>query len=131
MSDTAITATLDHERALDVLPHVLELERVTGAGIGRLVGRVIAGEYHAGDLSETVRLALIGGGTTPAEAATLTRVYVKERPLTEGHALATEILLAAWNGTTRTTVEIEAAPPSPNAFVFPSGREEIIGGAAA
>lgn len=99
MSDTTITVTLDRGRPADVRPHLVELERITEAGVGLLMARVIGGNFHAADLTETVRLGLIGGGATPAEAATLARVYVAERPLTEGHALATEILLAAWNGT--------------------------------
>lgn len=109
MSDTAITVTLDHERVLDVRPYLVELERVTGAGVGRLVARVIAGEFHAADLAETVRLGLLGGGAGPAEAATLARVYVAGRPLSEGHALATQVLVAAWYGTKRKPDEIEPA----------------------
>lgn len=111
MPDTAITSTLDRERQLDVRPHLLELERVTGVGVGRLTARVIQGEYSSTDLTETVRLALIGGGATPAEALALSRTYVADRPLKEGHALATEILLAAWNGTSRTATEIAPAAP--------------------
>lgn len=110
MSNTAITVTLDRERLADVRPHLIELERVTGTGVGQLLRRVIAGDFHASDLSETVRLALIGGGASPAEAATLARVYIAERPLTEGHGLATEILLAAWNGTKPAPAAVE--PPS-------------------
>lgn len=106
MSDTAITATLDQARTLDVRPHLLELEKTTGVGVGRLVARVIQGEFAVADLTETVRLGLIGGGATPAEAAQLAITYVAQRPLTEGHALATQVLMAAWSGTARKADEI-------------------------
>lgn len=113
MSDTTITITLDRQRPADVRPHLIELERVTGTGVGQLLRRVIAGDFHASDLSETVRLALIGGGASPAEAATLARVYIAERPLIEGHGLATEILLAAWNG-------VKAAAEPQSVYADPS-----------
>lgn len=59
------------------LPQLLELERLTGAGIFPLYGRVMRGRFEgpggsfgfamdgqagAKDLRETIRLALIGGG---------------------------------------------------------------------
>lgn len=106
MSDTAITATLDQARTLDVRPHLLELEKTTGVGVGRLVARVIQGEFAIADLIQTVRLGLIGGGATPVEASRLAYNYVEARPITEGHALATEVLLAAWHGTARAADEI-------------------------
>lgn len=124
MSDTTTTVTLDRERALDIRPHLIELERTTGAGVGRLMARVIAGEYHVTDLTETVRLGLIGGGATPAEAATLARAYVAERPLAEGHAHATQALLAAWNGTSRNAAEIASEPVSPE--MLADGGEVIL-----
>lgn len=98
MSDTRITAFLDQERAFDLALHMLELERVTGAGVGRVVARVISGEFHAADLGAVVRLGLIGGGETPQAAAALVETYVTGRPLTEGHALATQIVMALWAG---------------------------------
>lgn len=39
-----------------------------------------------------IRLALIGGGTSPEEAAALIAAYVTPRPVLEGFALAVQII---------------------------------------
>ncbi|OCJ05247.1 hypothetical protein A6U87_14660 [Rhizobium sp. AC44/96] len=73
-------------------PMVLELERVTGSGIGSIIKRVIARDYTASEITQTIRLALIGGGTSPEDADALIRAYVHPRPLAEAYSLALEIL---------------------------------------
>ncbi|GJE00895.1 gene transfer agent family protein [Methylobacterium isbiliense] len=100
MIDTSVTAFVgDRERPLALTPPlILELERTTGAGIGALVRRVLPGDFHMKDTAEVVRLALIGGGAEPAEAAALVETYVTARPLHVGHELATLILMALWSG---------------------------------
>lgn len=111
MSDTSIVAFLgDRDRTFDLAPHVLELERVTDSGVGALIKRVVAADFKAADLPAIARLALIGGGATPHEAATIVAVYVEGRPLAEGHALATTILMALWAG----------KPPAPDAVAAPT-----------
>jgi hypothetical protein len=75
-----------------------ELERVTNAGIGELVRRVINRQFRYLDLSETIRLALIGGGATPSEAAALITAYIANRPMNESISLASAILMALWFG---------------------------------
>jgi hypothetical protein len=77
---------------------IIELERKTGAGIGTLCKRVFAGQFALGDLIETIRLGLIGGGTTPADAAALVNIYAKGRPLAENFPLAVAILERAYFG---------------------------------
>lgn len=90
----------DREREFKLDPElILELERTTGTGIGELSRRVFGGAFRHRDLTETIRLGLIGGGETPEAAAALVRTYVHGRPLTEGHALAVAILGALWSGT--------------------------------
>jgi hypothetical protein len=44
---------------------VRELENVTGTGIGALYRRVVAHDFNLAAITETIRLALIGGGAAP------------------------------------------------------------------
>lgn len=85
---------------------IQELERKTGTGIGALFRRVIAGQFHIADIAETIRLALIGGGTMPAEADALVKAYLTNPSLAPSHALALAILDRLYSGPS----EDEAAP---------------------
>ena len=77
---------------------VRELERLRGVGIGTLTNRIVAREFFADDLTEVIRLALVGGGTSPQEAKALIDAYAISRPIFESHALTLEILNALWSG---------------------------------
>ncbi len=77
---------------------IIELERKTGAGIGTLCKRVFGGNFALADLFETIRLGMIGGGTTPADAAALVNTYAKGRPLAEIFPLAVAVLELAYFG---------------------------------
>jgi Protein of unknown function (DUF3356). len=89
----------DRERAFTLTdPMIAELERQTGLGIGALYAKLINLGYSAQLLKETIRLGLIGGGTSPDEAAQLCAAYVENRPLAEIFPLAFEIMDARWNG---------------------------------
>lgn len=107
------------------LPMIAELQRKTKTGIGSLFARVIKGrfqlidgpsfgdpreaEYSIEDLIETIRCALIGGGTgtvdganvlvTPPIAQSLMAAYVyPARPIAEAWAFAAAILSACIEG---------------------------------
>jgi hypothetical protein len=111
MSDTAVTHFLgDRDRSFDLLPQLHELERVTGAATGSILKRIIAGDFHAADCPSVVRLSLIGAGETPSAASALAAAYVSARPLMEGHALATAIMLATWTGNAAPAVAADADP---------------------
>lgn len=91
----------DGDKSFALPPHlIVELERKTGNGIGTLCQRVPAGEFRHVELLEIIRLALIGGGTSPADADALVKTYAALRPLAEPFALASAILAAVWTGTT-------------------------------
>ncbi|MBN9450470.1 MAG: gene transfer agent family protein [Bosea sp.] len=80
------------------MPMIAELERKTGVGIGALYQRVaLTLQFHVGDVVEIIRLGLIGGGTTPAEAQSLIDAYTPEQPLIPLAMLAVDILNARWN----------------------------------
>ena len=79
---------------------ILELERLTGGGIGALYLRAVAMQFSLSDIVETIRLGLIGGGAIPEAAHELTHTYARRRPIAETFPLALDILDARWNGKT-------------------------------
>lgn len=81
-------------------PMILELERLTGTGIGVIYRRAVAMQFSLADVTETLRLAMIGAGTAPIEAARVASTWVANRPLAETYPLALDVLDARWNGTT-------------------------------
>lgn len=89
----------DGERAFALPPElIMELERKTGAGIGLLCRRVFDRSFALADLTETIRLALIGGGASPMEAAALVATYAAGRPISETFPLAAAILETVFFG---------------------------------
>jgi hypothetical protein len=87
-------------------PMIAELERVTGAGFGGLCSRLFRGDFKFAEVSETIRLALIGAGEKPERAAELVAVYVADRPLSETLPIAIGILETRWFDR-----RADAAPP--------------------
>lgn len=93
MADLSYTAFFgDGEHTFHLTkPMIHELEKQCGP-IGALSNRVAARNFAQADLSETIRLALIGGETTPKRAHELIVAYVDGRPLFETYELAAKIL---------------------------------------
>lgn len=77
---------------------IIELEGKCGVGIGALCSRVFARQFAQSDITETLRLALIGGGTSAKRAAELIAAYAADRPLAETYALAAKTLERLWFG---------------------------------
>lgn len=71
---------------------IIELERKTGAGIGGLSRRFFAGDFAFTELTEVIRLGLIGGGTEPADAAQLLTTYAGRMSVTELYAVALPVI---------------------------------------
>jgi hypothetical protein len=105
------------------LPQILELQRVCGAGIFAIYGRVLKGRYllngqsfgapheceaFADDVYATIRLGLIGGGgglvngqtveVNALRAKQLVETYAHTAPLAEPWAIAAAILSAKIEG---------------------------------
>ncbi len=98
----------DGEHAFALTPAmILEIERVTGTGIGALFGKVSQGHYRLTEITETIRLAMIGGGTSAQEADALVRAYVatEGNPLIEAQILALDILTRLYVGEQKETDE--------------------------
>jgi hypothetical protein len=78
---------------------LVELQEKCDAGPYVILKRISDGSWRVEDLSQTVRLGLIGGGVEPKAALQLARDYVEARPLAESVLIAHEILSAAILGT--------------------------------
>jgi len=87
----------DHKFALNA-PQITELERSCNAPIGTIFARVSAKHFTASDLSEVIRLSLIGAGEHPKRAAELIAAYVTDRPFSETYPIASAILDGLWFG---------------------------------
>ena len=81
---------------------IAELERKANLGIGALYLRCVQMAFQLSDLTEIIRLGLIGGGASPERAAQLTDTYAKDRPIEELYPLAVDILQARWSGAAHT-----------------------------
>ena len=77
------------------LGEIEELQEKTGCGPYFLLNRMRSGEWRVGDLRETIRLGLIGGGLEPSKAFGLVKKYVDARPLLENLNPAMAIISAA------------------------------------
>jgi hypothetical protein len=71
---------------------IRELENKTGHGIGAVFRRLSNQEFRLHEVLETIRLALIGGGTSHQEAQTLVMTYGVNQPIADSLELAIAIL---------------------------------------
>jgi hypothetical protein len=78
------------------LDEIEELERKRDLSVFQIVMRLAPERREArlADLSEVLRLGLIGGGMKPVEAMALVRRYVDQRPLDESRDIAYAVALA-------------------------------------
>lgn len=83
-------------------PMIAELEAKTGTGIGALYLKIVGSQFRLSDLTEIIRLGLIGAGTNPQEADRLVKTYGENRPLDEVFPLALSIIDARWSGVEQT-----------------------------
>lgn len=89
----------DAEHEFELTDAVIEeLERLTGTGIGTLFLRLVASQFHIGDLTAIIRLGLIGGGMAPKRAQELVSTYAVNAPFAQVFPLALDILTARWAG---------------------------------
>lgn len=89
-----------------------ELERRTGHAIGTLFRRFRTSDYSFSDVTEVLRLGLIGGGTAPADADRLVSVYAIGRPLAEVFTVADGVITTLFFGNEEAQDEIRQAAAS-------------------
>ena len=87
-----------------------ELQEKTGFGVFRSLRRAIEGDWGVDEISQTLRLGLIGGGMPPVDALRLTRLYVEARPPAESTEHALAVLMAAVHGVPDEPLGKGAAP---------------------
>ena len=98
-----------------------ELQDKTDAGPLVLFERLRTGTWRVEDITNTVRLGLIGGGMPPADALKKVRTYVEERPWTENVPAAMMILMAALYGPAEDDAgNVEAAEPESASTISPT-----------
>lgn len=123
MSEPLVTFLGDGPRSFALTgPMIVELERLTGSGIGAVMQRVTGLEFRHADLVETIRLALIGGGASDQEAHAIVAAYVTDRPIREVHPLAAAILQHLWAG----PAPAETQPDELPTFVPPVPPTSIV-----
>ena len=89
----------DGEYKLCLPPELIEeLERKLNAGIGGIAKRLFSSDFRHAEITETIRLALIGGGERPQTAAALVSTYIAPRPIIETLPLAIATLETVWFG---------------------------------
>lgn len=77
---------------------LIELQEKCDAGPYVILQRLINGQWRVEDLSNVIRLGLIGGGMTPVDALKKVRAYVEDRPPVESVLYAQAILSAGLMG---------------------------------
>jgi Protein of unknown function (DUF3356). len=75
---------------------IIELEEKCQAAFGVIYHRLMNGIFTVNDVTETIRLGLIGGGLEPIKAAKLTERY--GIPLAESHQVARLVIGAVMFG---------------------------------
>jgi hypothetical protein len=82
---------------------LMDLQEKRDAGPSVVLARLSLGQWQLQDVTETIRLGLVGGGADTATAARLVRQHVEQRPWELGGenglvVLAVRILAAALHG---------------------------------
>lgn len=77
---------------------LIQLQEKCDAGPPEIMARLLSNLWRVHEISETIRLGLIGGGLEPKKALKLVREYVEARPLMENLEIAQRVLGAAMVG---------------------------------
>lgn len=131
MSEAALSTSVQREfagrrRRFELrIGEIGELERHCDAGIGAILVRLATMNFKASDIRETVRLGLMGGGETEAEATHLTLYYVDKRPLGDSLQLASDIVNACVNGVVDEGKEPGETERSANPATSPPSTEPV------
>ncbi len=87
-----------------------ELQEKTDAGPYVVLRRILDGSWRVQDISNVIRLGLIGGGMSPTDAIQKVRAYVERRPPMENVIHARAILSVALVGTADEKLGEQEAP---------------------
>ena len=96
---------------------VCDLEEACGkVGVGAIYVALATHQHHARYVWHTVRLGLIGGGMTPAEAEQLLRLRFDEVAWADSTALAIDLLVAINEGVEEDRLASQGEPSEPLAL---------------
>lgn len=84
---------------------LVELQEACDAGPYVVLQRLANKTFLINDISETIRIGLIGGGMEPGKALGMTKRYVKARPPMECLDVALAVLMAGLLGAPEKTAE--------------------------
>jgi Phage tail tube protein, GTA-gp10 len=87
-----------HKFNVAKIKSALELEEKCDAGVATIFQRMRDSSWHINDIRETLRIGLIGGGSTPDVALRLINRYCDDRPWAESLQPAMVVLMAAMLG---------------------------------
>jgi len=93
---------------------LIELQEKCDAGPNVVLQRLFDGTWRMQDISETIRVGLIGGGMKPSDALKLVRTYVEDRPPMENVLFAQAVLGAGLMGARDETLGKAEAPDQEN-----------------
>jgi hypothetical protein len=103
---------------------IAELQDKCDAGPYVILQRLTNGQWRIQDISETIRLGLIGGGQKPVDAVKLVRTYVEARPPLENVLVAQAILGTALIGSPEEDRTKKKDEPESRANRSPTSRTE-------
>ncbi len=92
---------------------LIKLQEACDAGPYVILDRLLTGRWKVEEISNVIRLGLIGGGMEPIPARKLVQSYVEKRPPLENLVIAQRVLGAGVVGTSEEVVgkKPEAANP--------------------
>lgn len=91
---------------------LVELQEKCDAGPYVVLDRIFRGQWKMEDITNVIRLGLIGGGMPPVDALKKVRAYVEDRPPLESVPFAQAILSAGLMGAPEEEVEKKAEAES-------------------
>lgn len=102
-----------------------ELQEKTDAGPYVVLQRLHTGSWRVEDVSNVIRLGLVGGGMTPPEAMKKVRFYVEQRPPLESVPYAVAILSASLLGAPDEPPGETEAPSQKHSMTSPTGSLDL------
>jgi hypothetical protein len=113
MADTSIIMFFgDGEHKFHLTDQMIsELQRKCGSGIGVIATRLFTQQFALSDITETIRLGLIGGGCNPEIAKAMIDAYVVGLPLTQSYHIALPVINAAYFGGEPEVVPVDTEQP--------------------
>tara|TARA_R110002020_G_scaffold53905_8_gene150488 strand:+ start:19449 stop:19862 length:414 start_codon:yes stop_codon:yes gene_type:complete len=102
-----------------------ELQEKTDAGPYVILQRLHNGSWRVEDISNVIRLGLIGGGMAPEQALKKVRFYVQQRPPLESVPYAIAILSTALLGATDEPLGEPEAPSPDQSTTSQTGSSDL------